>query len=299
MARRRDMTGSILYKMLKENTGRAMLDSGGDPEYDAEGKYIGSKHGYGRAFERNAKRDFEKEPEAKLEFSVYGEGAKANLTIDFAVNVYHWLKARLSYRAGFQRQFEKFAARKENEDTGWLGLAQAWVEKLPEVTGLYGDKNPLTVNTYNGEDALSQTIQYILFEFKDVYYVALQIHGGCDARGGYTKPRIFEVTCDDPAGFLDNARGSIYCDGEGIGKDQTTLKGMHPDERYHAWDTEDAGYRWRPASGSTREKNLEECEFTQEENGESWTPGKIHVLKDHTAHCPKCGGKLSAGPFPV
>ena len=59
-----------------------------------------------------------------------------------------------------------------------------------------------TVNTYNGECFLDQTLQYKVFSFfgdEDKVYIALQIHGGCDVRGGYTDTKIFKLT-----GYLDH-----------------------------------------------------------------------------------------------
>ena len=47
---------AVIASMLVENTGRNMLDSGGTPQYDADGNYIGSNEGYGRAYERNQAR---------------------------------------------------------------------------------------------------------------------------------------------------------------------------------------------------------------------------------------------------
>jgi hypothetical protein len=75
----------------------------------------------------------------------------------------------------------------------------------------------------------------------------LQIHGGCDVRGGYTKPQIFEgsweeVLCRD---------GSFYvrcpiCEEE--------------------WSTDDGGYHWYPfGNGPTLKYNdNDEWEFDED-----------------------------------
>lgn len=74
-----------------------------------------------------------------------------------------------------------------------------------------GGNAPMVVNTYNGEDLLSQTLQYALWEMEDGdEYILLQIHGGADVRGGYTRPRLFRASTEDYS-ILDNARASIYC----------------------------------------------------------------------------------------
>ena len=49
----------IVYEMLTENTGRAMCDSGGYPEYDENGRYVRSTQGYGRHWERNKGKTIE------------------------------------------------------------------------------------------------------------------------------------------------------------------------------------------------------------------------------------------------
>jgi len=67
-----DATAQKLAEMLQENTGRSILDSG---DY------------YGRHWQRNQGRDFESEPEGKLEFWTRGE----DLDILPVVSVYLFL----------------------------------------------------------------------------------------------------------------------------------------------------------------------------------------------------------------
>jgi len=49
-------------------------------------------------------------------------------------------------------------------------------------------------NTYNGDSDLSQTLQGSTLTINDEYYYLIQIHGGCDVRGGYTDAKLF--ACD-------------------------------------------------------------------------------------------------------
>ena len=49
------------------------------------------------------------------------------------------------------------------------------------------------INTYNGEEFVSQTLQFMCFSDGYNDYVLLQIHGGCDVRSGYTAPKVFEI----------------------------------------------------------------------------------------------------------
>lgn len=257
------MLNRIIAGMLKENTGRAMCDSG-----DA----------YGRNWERNQQRSFEAEPEATADFK-YG--------VEVTINVYHFLKERVTLSESMDRKFRRFCNRKENANESYLALADAWLATFDErVSGLYGEGSPMTVNTYNGEDLLSQVIQFTLFRLDHTDYVILQIHGGADVRGGYTRPRVFEVNGDATCMF-DNARASIYCTGD-------------HDKCGAYWDTEN-GHSWHREGnygGTAAKTQLQDYDRTEEEKGESWEAGKLHVLKDRSALCPCCGAPLKPAQFP-
>ena len=197
-------TKDVIIAMLKENTGRHFLDSGG---------------AYGRHWEHNQGRDFEKEPESILSLR-YGY-------IEVTHNVYHWLVDKLDYNEPMNKLFYGFVKWYDNRnyEQNWLFYMEEFSkfieEKFSGCTGLYGDDSPFTINTYNGEDLLSQTLQYLYlglpepiefpnFTIWDGVYILLQIHGGCDVRGGYTAPRAFMLSTYDEAGIFDNARATIW-----------------------------------------------------------------------------------------
>ena len=48
-------------------------------------------------------------------------------------------------------------------------------------------------NTYNYDNVLSQNILFCMFSNDDNDFVLLSIHNGCDARCGYTYPKVFKV----------------------------------------------------------------------------------------------------------
>jgi hypothetical protein len=73
-----------------------------------------------------------------------------------------------------------------------------------------------TDNSYNHESILSQVIQYCVYYTGEEYLVALQIHGGADVRGGYTRPRIFSM---DEEYALVMEYASIYCTGDAVDSD--------------------------------------------------------------------------------
>jgi hypothetical protein len=256
--RRKQMnTKEKLNEMLKENTGRNVLDSGG---------------AYGRHWERNQERNFEEEPAVRLEFSEFG--------IEATHNLYHWLEERLEYDEEMTDKFLKFSMLPENEDKYWL-------ENMEDFAQVVGDGDVVTVNTYNGEDALSQTIQYTRFELDGTGYVILQVHGGMDVRGGYSTPAIFQEM--DYWILADNARVSISCERTDIDPNQLILPGIERNDYPHYWDTENGGYSWESEEDLD---NLETYEITKEE--EEKGKGKIYVDEDGNGYCPICGSRLVA-----
>ncbi len=70
-------------------------------------------------------------------------------------------------------------------------------------------KQPETANSYNWDNYLSQVIQYVTFEYQSRWFVLLQVHGGADVRGGYTRPQVFEM-CGEYA-FYSMQDAVIQC----------------------------------------------------------------------------------------
>lgn len=164
-------TKDVITSMLKENTGRSILDSGG---------------AYGRHFEQNQKVDDfgETEPYA---VNVYSDH------VSLTANVFHFLNEFLEYNEKtheMNQQFREFATSGDMKNESWLFCANEWLEN-----------NDRWVNTYNRETILSQTLQYVFLDGDmnpcDMYqteYIFLQVHNGCDVRGGYTAPVLFKMS---------------------------------------------------------------------------------------------------------
>jgi hypothetical protein len=69
------------------------------------------------------------------------------------------------------------------------GVSEAqwnWLKDLGDI------KVTKSFNSYNGDSDLSQIIQGSWLTVDDEQYLLLQIHGGCDARGGYTDAKLFK-----------------------------------------------------------------------------------------------------------
>jgi hypothetical protein len=216
MAKKIDKTERVLLKMFRENTGRAMCDSG-----DA----------YGRNYERNAKINLLKVASERIEFNTYRDDGK--LDICFYKSSFQYCRDALCYEPDLDRSFHRFAAKPENVETGWLELVNQWIEKRfkGEAKGIYGEGDILVVNTYNEDSALDQVLLYTYFEVDSTGYYALQVHGGCDVRGGYTAPRIFRDNGE--LSLLSHNDGYMGCDNPDCEATWST------DDSYH-WYSEGA-----------------------------------------------------------
>jgi len=179
-----DPTAELLASMLRENTGRALCDSGDF---------------FGRHYGRNKLVDFEKLRPTAWSF--------AGGSLTFAHHVYHWLKERLTFNIEIQEKFELFVEGRDDEF--WLPVMEEFVSTIKGAAGLNGEGAPFVRNTYNGEDCLSQTLQYLYWTDDEGEHVLLQIHNGADIRGGYTAPNVFDL---DDYSIMDNAKAYMHCE---------------------------------------------------------------------------------------
>lgn len=160
-------TSAVLATMLKENTGKSFLDSGDF---------------YGRNWQRNQGRDFQSEESVIPDICICRNDDYGDFSI--TINVYHYLTAVLEYSSEYQNKFESFLQENDpNNDWYWLQCMEKFAESL--------GSDWFTENTYNSDSSLSQILQYTCILLDDCNLFLLQIHGGCDARGGYTSPKCF------------------------------------------------------------------------------------------------------------
>lgn len=186
-----------LHAAFTENTGAHFLDSGG---------------AYGRHWERNAGRtvqDFIDAPRATLD-GTYG----------VALDAFHYLRewCELADDHAAAAALDRIAA--ENPSESWFGVAELLRDWAEEQDGSTTDG----WNTYNWETLISQTLQgYCLTIPQDPRVIlVVQIHGGCDVRGGYTRPYVFSIgdNFDTPeyvegcfVGWMADA--DVYCRHDG------------------------------------------------------------------------------------
>jgi hypothetical protein len=235
-------TQNRLYEMMTENTGKHFLDSGMSD---------------GRHWQQNQKltiSDFLERPGATLE-TEYGTYPTLDL--------FHFLNDRveLTKKAQeLQSDWESFVADDNALSFYDLETMETWAGFAHEGT----EKDVKMYNSYNWENYLSQTIQYLTFQQDMSWFVLLQIHNGADVRGGYTLPQVFEI--DDEYTFFSMCSATIQCTGE----NRNSPEGSEP------------------------------CEFSVDIRGctdiygadgsLAMTSSEFYELKV----CPECGGKLEA-----
>lgn len=278
-------TEQVIAEMLTENTGTHFLDSGG----------IGGRH-----WQRNQGRDFESEPATYLSFKY--------AYIEYTLNLYHFLKETLSYSPEWQRRFDWYVRRTDpNDDKNWHELKNEFAEI--NKSSKFGNEveNWGITNSYNYDNFLSQDIEFASFAANGKQLVILQTHNGCDARGGYSAPKLFLGGFEDYPSIYDFDKGTIYC--ENTGKTLGDLnqpflfEGMEHEEIYHLWDFD--GGSWVPVESWQNEnakslESLNDYEIVQEDDDEEertcGTPNTSIILVDDegNGYCPGCGGKLTA-----
>ena len=278
-----DTTKDVIAAMLTENTGAHFLDSGG---------------AYGRHWERNQGRDFEAEPYATLDVGIYRDSYNVPVLEFFAiVSAYHWLTERLHYAPDWQAKFDAFAA--DRDDTHWLEDMEAFAESV--------GADFQTVNTYNGECILNQTLQFVVINPEESDFdndatpdgalVLLQVHGGCDVRGGYTAPKLFwcgGYGQDFSIFDYDHAWLSIECEmPEAMQGRQAVVPGMETPPTEVRWLSE-LGGQWENEYHFRYGQRRYLHDYPASSDPADRGNGKVYVDADaRVAYCPITGAELA------
>lgn len=167
-------TKQLIYKMLTENTGKHMCDSGMSDN---------------RHWQRNQKKtiqDFENEPEEHI----YREGDYIYRNL----SVFHYL-SELELD-DICSDFNKINTDCQdwdattNDDNFLYGVSKEAWNTLKQTNYV---KFIRSFNTYNYESDLMQTLQGANLTINDEEYILIQIHNGADVRGGYTDAKLFKL----------------------------------------------------------------------------------------------------------
>jgi len=251
-------TEAKIAEMLQESTGTNFLDSGG---------------AYGRHWQTNRTiKDFRNrlnptvEIHAPKTYTYEGKRQNAIAEIIIEYDVFHYLTSMLELTETakkLQKRFEKFAEQTENKNEAWLCIMEDFLEKLHTE---YDEEYYGTTNTYNYENILSQVLQYGMIEIHGDKYILLQIHNGCDVRGGYTKPQFFLVPDNDAFIMAQNDLNvSCKCG-------------------YCNASSDDGGYHWYPNETNVKTPLPKRLKFKR-------NPDRKAYGKDK-AICKKCSEEL-------
>ena len=219
----------VIRSQLVENTGRHLLDSGGH---------------YGRNWEEN--RD--NPPWEKPEWDVYDGGFVVH-------NVYNHMTRTLDrdrLSVALEIALYAFGRSDDEKRNSWLSSMEGFADMLHEpfytadlaekydlprevaddVAGYAAgleetNRRPFTFYTYNSEfGSISQNIQATALDSGPyAEYWMVQVHGGCDARGGFTAPRVYHAEWDTPM----TSEFSYYCEECGWSEAESCVAYEHED----------------------------------------------------------------------
>jgi len=186
----------LIYSMLTENTGTHFLDSGGSN---------------GRQWQRNQNKtidDFYNEDEERYEFD------KRYNELERNVSVFHFLTNNHEIDE-ICEDFNKLNTSPDNWDCeeDVYGVSKEACKHLQLSALSLGSEVKIlcTFNTYNYDSDLSQILQGSHLEIDSEFYTLIQIHGGADARGGYTDAKLLKKGyCMDECGMHEYLQEYIY-----------------------------------------------------------------------------------------
>jgi hypothetical protein len=189
-----------LQKLCRTNTGRHFLDSGDH---------------YGRKYEQPI-------PSEPYSYEINAEdGAIESIHISLAHhlnNVLH--KGEISEK--LNKLFAEYLETADNSD---------WGADIDSFMELQGYENKGSDNTYNCDNDLDQNLLYHMYLpkdcYDDMYYsdkviIAIRPHCGCDIRGGYPQPVLYEFA-DEPARLVNYSIGFHFPEPD---DDQLVLEGF-------------------------------------------------------------------------
>jgi hypothetical protein len=274
-------TERILAEMLTANTGAHFLDSGG--AYGRQWQATRAKYGldsppnstYSGAPIRAANDPTEPELERVARAMRAEPDAYISDFGDVEISAFHWIAARLEYDADADAAFRRYARhvdwhveRDSRREASWPMLAEDFVRmRAGHAAREWGYSAPKvwSENTYNHDNRLDRTLQWASCG----EYVALQVHGGADVRGGYTRPYVFRIIGADisdaadaeyvPVAVLgDFANVYVSCAGVARNADipdgQLTADGVPVDRSVdvHSWDAGYDGWHLYAAEDTSR-----------------------------------------------
>ena len=208
----------VLYDMLTECTGSHILDSGS---------------AYGRNWERNQKKsiaDFKSEPDVTHE--IYAD------EVCYTISVWHYLVNQLDVDEICKKFNDLNVPASDWDSERFYGVSKAADDY---IESLNPDEIGCSFNTYNHESFLSQVLQGCHLMINDEHYLILQIHQGCDVRGGYTDARLFKLydggwlAPEDVYGDIDGEECSNTYNGYSLTDESGNNVPVNEDSKVNLW----------------------------------------------------------------
>lgn len=288
-----------IIKMLQENTGSHFLDSGG---------------AYGRHWERNQKLPSDVEFWDSAETVHLNVWGGKNPKIYGTIFLYHHLKNSLIWDEEVEELNEIWDAYDRMfPDKTWNELMQEFIS-ICQNSGVRKDSKYRYYDfghdvsggyTYNHENSLSQDFVYDCFGD----WVFIQIHNGCDARGGFTRPKLFKYngySLFDVEDYTIGCENGHYWDMDGYNNYYTETDFDFSKSEFLDYDNLDEEIQ---AQWDKYGYLLDEEEKIFATEGQIILPGvdarlrkppvksQVLVIKDKEAFCPICGSKLFADKY--
>lgn len=222
--------------------------------------------------------------------------------LDISAKTQPWLDARVELNEELTERLDRWDDAPCNRHKSHLECMVTWVDMCVDrhefdtygeplrdwtfssATGIYGEGEPVMVNTYNHESILDEVLQFLYLEtLEHGELVILQRHRGGDVRGNYARPEVFNVVGDELCMF-DDTRAYFGCE--------------VCDER---WSADDGYTIYSDRSGRETLNDLELREVTdrcasalKQSRFTPNTDGLLLHKDDGTVLCPACYGPILA-----
>ena len=222
-------TENIISKMLVEPIDKYLGDSGG---------------AYGYIYERNRDNGIPK-GDKPIQFDVYEDDKETALYP--TVPIYDFLTSMVYVDEETEQIYNDIIkVCNDNDILLDYGTDIKFVLEYLGFQDTYLGGDMEWTNTYNYDNVLSQDILFMLFSSEEDDFVMLSIHNGCDARSGYTYPKLFKLEdIDYFLMFINEAYIGCRCDTNsyhGSGYELCVASGEYVDNTYvyeHTYVDED------------------------------------------------------------